>query len=175
MVGCTFDNVAHSTKHDRRTVISRDIIPVWFVFFSSFLVSSSHRHRTTQGIQAIMEIYCTICSVFVEEANDLVPEATTRGEDERSVTTRNKAGRRSSAVTIGKDRLSLSLSLAFLLFSGCIINKLYYAKKYLARYIQFMRGFSLGTYKRSWPTQETWNVATDGVPLGFEESNCKFT
>lgn len=71
--------------------------------------------------------------------------------------------------------LSLSLSLAFLLFSGCIINKLYYAKKYLARYIQFMRGFSLGTYKRSWPTQETWNVATDGVPLGFEESNCKFT
>lgn len=92
----------------------------------------------------------------MEEANDLVPEATTRGEDERSVTTRNKAGRRSSAVTIGKDRLSLSfsLSLAFL-FSGCIINKLYYAKKYLARYIQFMRGFSLGTYKRSWPTQET--------------------
>ena len=54
-----------------------------------------------------------------------------------------KGGRRSSAVTIGKDRLSRSLSLSLLrsLFTGYTINKFYYTKKHLARYIQFMREF----------------------------------
>ena len=70
-------------KVHRRTVrLLETLIRVEFVFFSTVFLFWSRRvivivrHR---AIQAIMEIYCTICSVFMEEANDLVPEATTRG------------------------------------------------------------------------------------------------